>query len=321
MRVAHSLGANVNLDIVRSFFAVVEQGSLNKAAERLRVSQSTLTRQMQAAERLRVSQSTLTRQMQALEHEVGGPLLDRSSGGVSLTTAGHAFLDGMRPVMAKFDAVLGDVRQRARGQSAGLRIGYLMSAASEYLNPALAVLRKAHPEVRVKMADLSPGEQITALRRGEIDVGLFGPEGVLWEKEFYVRKIAVLPVLVALAEDHPLAASAAVKLGDLRKEVFVGAHDHDLPGNNPWIMRLCKRAGFRARFVEDADSLTHALSMVVTEGAVLLLPDYMKRQTVPGVVFRALLDADVKWALLVAWQRGKTSSPLKTLLAALSAAK
>ena len=304
MRSAHNLARIVNLDLLRSFFAIVEQGSLNKAAERLRV-----------------SQSTLTRQMQALEQDVGGPLLERGPGGVALTATGHALLEGVRPVLAEFDAVLADVRQRARGQSAALRIGYLMSAASDYLNPALAALRKAHPEVKVKMSDLSPGEQIAALRKGEIDVGLIGQAGALLTKEFYVKKLAALPVMVALAADHPLAAADAVKLGDLKGEVFVGAPDADVPGHNQWVAQLCKRAGFRARFVQDADSLTHGLSLIVTEGAVSLQPGYAKKLQVPGVVFRPLRDSAAKWELMVAWQRGKVSLPVKALLDALPVGK
>ncbi len=294
----------MNLDLLRSFFAIVEQGSLNKAADRLRV-----------------SQSTLTRQMQALEQDVGGPLLERSPGGVVLTATGHALLDATKPLLVKFDAVLADVRQRARGQSAELRIGYLMSAAADYLNPALAALRKTHPEVKVKMRDLSPGEQIAALRAGEIDVALIGYAGTFLEKEFYVKTLATLPVLVAMAEDNPLAKLAAVTPSDLRKAVFVGAAEADMPGHNQWVTRLCKRAGFRARFVQDADSLTHSLSLTVTEGAVSLQPDYANKTKVPGVAFRPLRDASATCPLMVAWPRGKVSAPVRTLLAALPAKK
>ncbi len=304
MRFAHNPRSTLNLDLLRSFFAIVEQGSLNKAAERLRV-----------------SQSTLTRQMQALEQEVGGPLLERSPGGVALTATGHALLAGAKPVLEKFDTVLAGVRQRARGQNADLRIGYLMSAASCYLNPALSALRKAHPEVKVKMRDLSPGEQVTALRSGEIDVALIGQTGGLLKKEFYVKQLAALPLLVAMAADHPLAKNDTVKLSELRKETFVGAPDEDVPGHNRWVSQLCKRAGFRARFVQDAESLTHGLLLIATEGAVSLQPDYTKRTTVPGVVFRPLSDTTAKWELLVAWQRGKASAAVKTLIEAFPTGK
>ncbi len=300
MRETHSRVGTVNLDLLRSFFAIVEQGSLNKAAERLRV-----------------SQSTLTRQMQSLEQETGGALLERGPGGVALTAIGHELLERMRPLVAQFDEALAEVRRRARGQSATLRVGYLMSAAGCYLNPALAAVRRAHPEVKVAMRDLSPGEQIAALRAGEIDVALIGQAGALLAKEFYVRTLAALPVWVALPEDHRLAAAKAVRLRELEREIFVGAPEADVPGHNRWVSQLCRKAGFRARFTHDADSLAHGLSLVVGDGAVSLLPDYIKRQPVPGVVFRELQDEPAKWEMMVAWQRGKSSEALRTLVDAM----
>ncbi len=293
----------MNLDLLRSFIAIVECGSLNKAAERQRV-----------------SQSTLTRQMQSLEQEVGGALLERSPGGVELTAAGHALLEGMNPVLAEFDGVLAKVRRQARGQSLELRVGYLMSAAMDYLNPALAALRKSHPEVKVKMRDLSPGEQIAALRAGELDVALLGQAGALVKTEFYVKTLATLPVVVAMSADHALAERKTLKLLDLKGEVFIGAQDEDVPGANRWIEKLCKQAGFRARFVQNADSLSHALSLVVTEGAVTILPGFSTSIRAPGVVFKPLQDK-AKAELMVAWQRGKASPALKALVEALPVAK
>lgn len=271
----------------------------------------------QAAERLRVSQSTLTRQMRALEHEIGGRLFERSTAGVALTAAGHALAQDVRPVLARFDVVLADARKLARGQSARLRIGYLGSAATEYLNPALAALRRTHPEVRAKLLDLSPGEQIAALRSGEIDLALIGSAGALLAKEFYVRRLASLPVLAALAESHPLAGAATLKVAQLRGTPFVGAREADMPGHNRWIAQICRRAGFRPTMVDDAESLTHALATVVAENAVALVPDYAKSTTVPGVVCRRLTDAGLKWDLLVAWQRGTTTAAMKVVLDAM----
>jgi DNA-binding transcriptional LysR family regulator len=196
-------------------------------------------------------------------------------------------------------------------------VGYLLSAAPDYLHPALAELRRLHPEVKVKLLDLSPGEQIAALRKGEIDLALIGNAGAFLSREFYVRRLAMLPVLVAMAESHPLAAQATVRLADLRREVFVGAPEADMPGHNRWVAQLCRLAGFKARFVQDADSLSHGLSTIVTENAVALMPDYAKKTPVPGVIFRPLRDTAAKWDLLVAWQRGRASIPVRALLDAL----
>lgn len=287
----------MNLDLLRSFFAIAEFGSMSKAAEQLHV-----------------SQSTLTRQMQTLETEVGGPLLERGHSGVALTAAGHALLDGMRPVVAKADIVLSEARKLARGQSASVRIGYIMSAAGEYLNPAIAALRRSHPQTKVHLVDLSPGEQIAALRRGELDVVVLGSINAAIPREFFVRRIATFSVIVALPETHVLATRDKVSLADLQKEMFIGVNADDIPGFNNWLIQLCRRGGFRPRIVENASSITETLSLLVAENAVALLPALVERLQVPGVTFRPLDGTPVKWDLQVAWQRGKITEPVRELV-------
>ncbi len=287
----------MNLDLLRSFFATCEFGSLSKAAEQLHV-----------------SQSTLTRQVQTLETEIGGQLLERGHRGVALTAAGHALLEGMRPVVAKADVVISEARQLARGQTSSLRIGYLMSAASEYLNPALTALRRSRPQTKVRLVDLSPADQIAALRRGELDVAVLGNINAAINREFFVRRIASLPVVVALPESHPLAAQDEIALAELRREMFLGANPDGIPGFNAWMIQLCRRAKFRPKIVENADSLTHALSLLVTENAVMLQSSLVSRFKVPGVTFRPLVSPAVKWDLQVAWQRGKIAEPVRDLV-------
>jgi DNA-binding transcriptional LysR family regulator len=291
----------VNLDLLRSFFAISELGSLSKAAEHLHV-----------------SQSTLTRQLQALEAEIGGQLMERGHSGVALTAAGYTLLEGMRPVVSRADIVIAETRKLARGQSASLRIGYLMSAAGEHLNPALAALRRSHPETKVRLTELSPGKQIAALRRGELDVVVLGNMNPAISREFFVRRIATLPVVVALPETHPLAAEEGIVLADLRREMFVGANPDEIPGFNNWLTQLGRRAGFRPKIVENADSLTHILSLLVAESAVTLLPSLMAEFKVPGVTFKPLRTPVVKWDLQVAWQRGKIAEPVRELVKVLT---
>ncbi len=287
----------VNLDLLRSFFAITEFGSMSKAAEQLHV-----------------SQSTLTRQMQTLEAEIGGQLLERSHGGVALTAAGHVLLEGMRPVVARADIVTSEARKLARGQSSSVRVGYLRSAASEYLNPALAALRRSHPQTKVQLIDLTPGKQIAALRRGELDLLILGNINAAISREFFVRRIATFPVVVALPEAHELAANDDIALSDLRRAMFVGADPEDIPGFNNWITRLCRRVGFRPKIVDNASGLTHILALLVAEDAVTLLPALMLTSKVPGVTFRPLRGAAVKWDLQVAWHRGKITEPVRELV-------
>ena len=286
---------------LRAFFVVIEEGSLSRAAARLHQ-----------------SQPALTRQMHALEDEVGGRLFERTYAGVQLTAAGHLLADKMRPALAAYDRAMDEVSQLLRhGERKTLRVGYLVSAAQAYLDPALTVLRRTHPEVKVMLHDLFPAEQIDLLRRGEIDVALVGQEGRVAEREFYTRKLAALPLVVVLPSDHPLATRSGVRLAELRNECFVHTHEEHLPGRARWVTGLCRKAGFRPRFGSAADNLSHALSLVAGEGLALLAPAHLHGHPTTGVRMVPLDEPTARWDLLVVWQRGRTAGALRALLDAL----
>lgn len=156
----------------RAFLVVIQEGSLRSAANRLGI-----------------TQPALSRQMQTLEHELGGRLLERTSTGVKPTKGGHALADNMAPVIAAYERAMVAVRRQIKGETGHLRIGFLASAAREYLDLALKLARKAHPDVRLKLFDLTPGEQYQALRADEIDVGLVDESARLFGREFYHRRL------------------------------------------------------------------------------------------------------------------------------------
>lgn len=290
------------IELLRSFCIVVEEGSLNRAAARLHI-----------------TQPSLTRQMQALENEIGGALLERQSSGVKPTALGQAALAGVGPVLDQYDAVCADLRRQARGQRAELRIGYIGSAAHTYLNPALTALRREHPEAKVKLLDLSPGEQIAALKKGEIDLALIGQEGASLSRDFYTRKLATLGVCVVMPADHPLSAHRELKPADLKNEAFISTPEQDVPGRNQWITRLCRRGGFRPKFIADAASIGELFSIVASDGAVTFLPDYFAQTPPPGVALVPLIDAAARWDLLLIWQRGRAPRVLKAMVELLAA--
>lgn len=283
---------------LRAFLVVSEEGSINRAAERLRL-----------------SQSALSRQMQALEHEMGGPLFERTSSGITLTPAGLALRSKIGAVLSAYDRAVLEVRRILRGEQSTLRIGYMASAAKEYLEPALQRTRAEHSDLVVKRLDLSPGEQITALRAGEIDVGLTDESAEVLAREFYTRVMGSIPSLVALPEQHRLSRLGRVRLAQLKNEVFVKSDEREVPGLTRRISAFCWKYGkFRPRYVGPTHSLAETLEMVANENAVAIVPSFVRHISAAGVILRPLADEAVTWKLLVVWQRGKPSPALRTLL-------
>lgn len=288
------------IDRIRALLTVIEEGSVNRAAVRLRI-----------------TQPALSRQMQALENEIGGKLLERESSGVKPTGLGHALVKSMLPIVENYDGAMAELRRQARGERSELRIGYLGSAAQLVLTPALARLRKTQPNLKLKLNDMSPREQIDGLNAGELDIALIGQEGVVAAKEFHCAKLRSLGVCVAFSDSDPMAAKKNVALNELRGRDFIGLDEDQMPGRNRWMIALCKLAGFKPRFALIVDGLTNLLSEVVAESAVTLLPEYFLRASHPGVTFVPVSDARATWDFIVLWQRGRASTSTRAFVDAL----
>lgn len=289
------------IDRIRALLTVIEEGSVNRAAVRLRI-----------------TQPALSRQMKALEHELGGKLLERETSGVKPTGLGHALVKAMQPLVESYDSVMADLRRQARGERSELRVGYLGSAAQSFLTPALARLRKLHPELKLKLHDMSPREQIDGLRVGELDVALIGQEGVVATDEFHSAKLCALGVCVAAADGDPAASRKSVALKELKNRDFIGVDEDQMPGRNRWMTALCKTAGFKPRFAIVVDGITHVLSQVVSESAVTLVPGYFATFQHPGVTFVPVSDAKARWDFIVLWQRGRIPPATRAMVDALS---
>jgi len=274
-----------------------------------------------AAVRLRVSQSTLTRQVQGLEGEIGTALLDRSGTGITPTPAGRTFMESMRGPLEAVERAIESTRRTGHGQRSLLRVGYMASTAQRYLNPALRTLREQNPSVRVQLVDSSPGEQFDALRAGRIDMGVVGESGRLMEREFFVRKLTTVPAVVLVPDNHSLATKTAISLRELKGETFIPIADNDAPAYLPWLKTLCRKAGFRPKMTEAADSMAHLGAMVTADHCVALLPRFLAEKPAPGLAVLLLKETYAVADLLVIWQRGKMTEPVRQMLDALFARK
>ena len=296
------------LEKLRLFLVVLEEGSLRRAADRLRI-----------------SQSAITRQMQSLELDLGGRVLERTSAGVRPTNGGHALAERAKTLLADYDSTMAEFRRLVRGESERLRVGYIASAVQEYLGPALAVLRRAYPRLKVKMLDQTPGEMIVALRQGEIDLALTLLGIDLLSRDFYARKIATVRSLVALPVSHRFATERQVSLSQLKGETFVRGSDDEVPGYTQRIIQFCRKyGGFRPRLttIDKAtslvESLSESLAVAANEEAISIQPAFISHLNVPNVVMVPIADAGATWDLFVVWQQGKIASPLRTLLSELN---
>ncbi len=265
-----------------------------------------------AAEKLRLAQPSLTRQIHNLEAELGVRLLDRSRNQVSLTEEGRSFLvDARRLVTLSLESVK-SVQQLSWGESGKLNIGYLFKFNFNLLPETLATFYQSCPEVAVNVFDMSPGEQLRALEARKIDLGFVGLRppasgrnlaALVWERVARHNVVAVLP------EKHPLAKKSKVKLSDLKATFFVAMSEETHPGSRDWLSGLCESAGFTPRILQGVELETGLMTFVAEGLGVTLAREQIRNLPHPGVVFRPLtsaLTADY-W---ITWRRENRSRAL-----------
>src|SRR6266851_6071630 len=125
-----------------------------------------------AAQRLRVAQPALSRQIQDLEEEIGFKLFDRLSRGVKISAAGKLFLEDARRILQQVDEATRRAKRVASGQSGTLRVGFVESISWHGVVPdSFRQFRERQPEAELQLTPLSSLEQIEAVGAGRLDAG------------------------------------------------------------------------------------------------------------------------------------------------------
>jgi DNA-binding transcriptional LysR family regulator len=260
-----------------------------------------------AARRLRVSQPPVTRQIALLEEEIGLQLLRRTKRHVELTDAGRVFHDRVCRLFAAVDAAVASARHAARGETGTLRLGY--GGASVYLLPdVLRSFRKSFPGVELVLSPLNLGYQLTAVRDGEIDIGLVVQpvdDALLETQPFAAERL-----MVALPANHPFRDRAALNLSELQGERFVMVPWRKGHGFGRLIMRVCGRAGFVPTIEQEAEPMDSVLGLVSAGVGIALVPALYTRLPVPKVVYKPLHDRFAIADIALAW-RSDDASPVR----------
>ncbi|WP_152362990.1 LysR family transcriptional regulator [Microlunatus speluncae] len=268
-----------------------------------------------AADRLRLAQPTLSRQIAALEGDLGVLLFSRDRRRLRLTSAGQVFLEHARDLLQRADGAAVAAKRAAAGELGELRLAFVQSATYEALPELLGRFRQSCPEVRLKLSPLTTLRQLPALLGGGLDVGLLRPrQPRAGLPDLRTHVISHDPWTVALPAGHRLARLRRVRVADLATEDFVlyaseaGSTGHDQ------ILDGCRAAGFEPRIIQEtADAQTTVAMVAAGLGVSLLLRPAPPMD--PGLVaYRPLRDPWPGWDLAIAWSPDNPSATLRRFL-------
>lgn len=219
-----------------------------------------------AAEKMFMVQSTVSRRVQRLERELGVTLVARDAPAFQLTKQGRLVYERGRRILdeiASLEACVHDEGELAQGSvSVGF---YGLLNHLDIIRALKAYLEKRYPLVRLDVFYSKVGDMAEDMRRKRFDVAV-APLCELPGKG-YVRRTLVERRLIALVpKAHGLARRDSIVAKDLRDEPLVFWKREVVPGFYDALVDQCERAGFSPRFAE-LHEVEDAIVMSVSSGA------------------------------------------------------
>ncbi|HAS1000515.1 TPA: LysR family transcriptional regulator [Enterobacter cloacae] len=166
-----------------------------------------------AAERLHIEQSPLSRAIKELEEDLGEQLFVRTSRSTRLTRAGKLFLEHVPRVFSALQQARDSVRSAANGFHSQLRIALSDGITPSRLSALLALCRQEEPEVDIRLFQVPLSQQIKGLQDDQYDVGFSQSDEVgdgiaadaVWRD----------PLMVAVPARHPLLKHKRIPLDEV----------------------------------------------------------------------------------------------------------
>lgn len=172
-----------------------------------------------AAEKVHVTQSTLSHQIKQLEEEVGQPLFDRVGKRVVITEAGEMLLSAVSKALREIDDGVRTVRGGAGPLQGSLVIGSTHTFNIKFVPACLALFLERHAGVSVTVLELSATEVEEQLSRETIDFGIaYRPAR---SPDFVFEPLYIDEMMLVVSKDHPYAARRRIRLAELHRQALV----------------------------------------------------------------------------------------------------
>ena len=236
---------------IESFLAVIEHRNISRAAESLRV-----------------SQPTLSRQIHALEQQFKAPLFIRQGRGVLLTEAGKRLQEGLRGLEHQLRTLRDDVAAAASEPSGEVALGIPPSPRMLLAVSIINAFCNAYPQVAIRICEKTSGEIRDLVARGEVDLALVNSDEPM--EGLASDRLATEPMLLIGPRDAGLSLDVATPIKRLAELPLI------LTTKPNSLRRMVEfelnRGGLRPQIRVEADTLPLMTDLVMQGLGFTVLP-------------------------------------------------
>ena len=257
---------------MRAFYAIVEEGNISHAAQRLDI-----------------AQPALSRQMKRLETSLGVQLFERGSRRIRLTDAGRVMYSRVEHILGMVDGTVREITEIGSGIAGSVRLGTITTSGALLLPELISEFHSRYPNVTYQIWEAEGARILELLDNRVIEIGITRTQV---DSKFY--ESIVLPneplVLIMNKEQEIGAASDKVELKELKDQPII----IPLRWQSVFIAN-CRKLGFEPNIVCVSDSIVQDLLLAKMGMGMALLPVSSKTLLTDGnpqVISQAIAKAE-----------------------------
>jgi len=246
-----------------------------------------------AAERLRIDQSTLSKRILELESQLGFRLFERNHQMVQMTDAGHKFVEEAREAVLHAERAILSAKAAFNGVEEILNIGKSAYTDPYLVSMLLSIRLPLFPSLRIKLWSNFSHELARELIAGALDLALI--TGVPDTPKVSSLRVADNPFYIAMCLSDPLAEYRELRLKDMHNRNWILFSRHVSPHLYDMIQSEASDVGASATEHHHVTSPEEAVQLILAhEGLAFLNRNGAWRIAQHGITMRPLAENSLR---------------------------
>lgn len=276
----------IGIKDMRAFFAIVEEGNISHAAQRLGI-----------------AQPALSRQMKHLEENLHVKLFERGSRRIRLTEAGALLYNRVENILGMVDGTVREIKEIGNGSKGVIRIGTITTSGVMILPDLISEFHKLYPEVTFEIWEAEGARIIELLDSRLIEIAI-----TRTQVDNLTYDLLILPnepfVMVMNSENVCGADDDTIKLSELESQPLI----IPLRWKSNFIA-ACQELNFEPNIICVSDSIVQDLLMVKNNLGVAMIPYSGKRLLSDSdLIYKRIVEPEVTTHTVLAWRKNQTLS-------------
>ena len=277
---------SMGLKDMRAFFAIVEEGNISHAAQRLGI-----------------AQPALSRQMKRLEEKLEVKLFERGSRRIRLTEAGRVLYDRVENILGMVDGTVREITEIGTGSKGSIRIGTITTSGAMILPELISEYRRTYPNVTFEIWESEGARILELLDSHIIEIAI-----TRTQVDNLSYELLVLPneplVMVMNKNSSCGTADDVVKFTELKDQPLI----IPLRWKSNFEMN-CRKAGFEPKIICVTDSIVQGLLMAKMNLGTAMIPISSRKLLTDGdLLYKRLVEPEMKTHTVISWLKNQTLS-------------